>query len=346
MEKQNSKHLLTVGSFFRIAEIPQKRRFVVATTCASEDLLVLTLQKLRNFVAVAEEGQFLRASERLGTSQPTLSAQIKELEFALGVTLFSRTTRQLALTTEGERFYHRIKGVLSALEHAVAEVREQAELKKGHIDIAATPSVAATILPQAMALFRRQFPEITVRVAEESLHGLEEKVRNGQVNFGIGPTAQAASADFNFTVLFKERFFAVLPLEHALAGAHSLRLEQIASDEIITTGPQTGIGDVVAAALRENGYRVSRAHALNRHDTVIAMVEASLGVAILPELGLQRTDAAKVRIVPLIQPEITREVGIIERKGGSVSAAAAGFLSFLRSEELLASFRLTGEGDR
>jgi LysR family carnitine catabolism transcriptional activator len=298
-----------------------------------------TLQKLRNFVAVAEERQFLRASTRLGITQPTLSAQIKELERTLGVALFSRTTRQIALTIEGQRFYQRAKQILSELEVAISEARDQAELKQGRIDIAATPSIAATILPQAMALFRHDFPDIVVRVTEDSFHGVEDLVRNGMVNFGIGPTMER-HGDFTFSLLFNERFFAVLPEDHLSANAKSLKLADIAAQSIITTGYGTGISDVVEGVLRDNGLHLPRTHSLTRHDTVVAMVEAGLGVAILPELGLYRTGVRKVRIIPISEPLISRDIGVIERKGGSVSSAASAFLSVLQKETLLASFRL------
>ena len=299
---------------------------------------MLTLQKLRNFVAVAEERQFLRASSRLGIAQPTLSAQIKELEQELGVALFSRTTRQIALTIEGERFYQRARQILAELDVAITEARHQAELKQGRIDIAATPSVAATIVPRAIALFQEQFPDILVRLNEESFHGVEDQVRNGLVHFGIGPTT-ARNGDVTFSLLFSERFFAVLPVDHPLAGEPVLSLARVAREPIITPGYGTGISDVVEGVLRDNGFNLPRPHSLARHDTVVAMVEAGLGVAILPELGLHRTGIRKISIVPIVEPQISHDIGVIERKGGSVSSAAAAFLALLRSEPLLTDFR-------
>src|SRR5690242_19963988 len=103
--------------------------------------MVPNLTRLRSFIAVAQERQFRRAAERIGLSQPALSAHIRELEQDLGVALFSRTTRSVRLTAEGESFLHRAQRALDDLSAAVLELRERAELKRGRVAIAATPTV-------------------------------------------------------------------------------------------------------------------------------------------------------------------------------------------------------------
>ena len=108
----------------------------------------ISLAKLRSFIEVAEEKQFRKAAEKLGMSQPALSTQIRELEKSCGVPLLARTTRSVRLTVEGERFLRRAQKIVADLELAVADLREQAVLKHGHVTVAATPSVASNILPR------------------------------------------------------------------------------------------------------------------------------------------------------------------------------------------------------
>ncbi|MGO4833793.1 LysR family transcriptional regulator [Rhizobiaceae sp. 2RAB30] len=297
----------------------------------------LSLQKLRNFVIVAEERQFLRASQRVGVSQPTLSAQIKELETELGVPLFSRTTRQVHLTIEGERFLARIRQILFDLEIAVTEAREQAALKHGRITIAATPSLAASVLPPLIAEFHTSFPEIDVRLVEEISQTVDNMVRTGVADFGIGPSI-TRQADLLFSPLFQERFFALVPAGHPLSDARAIPVAALPERELITVGKGTGIRDVIERALRDNGLDMGSPHVLTRVDTVVSMVEAGLGVGLLPELSLPRPGREKLHIIPVVDPEIVRSVGLIERKGGSSSSAATSFLGKLRTGRLFERF--------
>ncbi|BCP54919.1 LysR family transcriptional regulator [Kaistia sp. 32K] len=293
----------------------------------------LTLQKLRNFLVIAEEGQFLRASQRVGISQPTLSAQIKELESELGVTLFSRTTRRIQLTTEGERFFERVTKMLSDLEVAVTEVREQAALKHGRVTIAATPSLANSVLPPLMAEFRRAFPDIDVRLLEEISEGVDHLVRQGIADFGVGPGI-GRQMDLSFSPLFEERFFAVVPLEHPLGRMDTLPLAALPERELITLAKGTGIRDVLEQVLRDNGMEIGTSHVLTRADSVISLVEAGLGVGLLPELSVARVNPKRARIIPITEPEISRNIGLIERKGGSSSSASSAFLRMLRAGDI------------
>lgn len=305
----------------------------------------ISLQKLRNFVIVAEERQFLRASQRLGISQPTLSAQIRELEGELGVPLFNRTTRQVNLTTEGDRFFHRAKQILSDVEIAVSEAKQQAALKHGRVTIAATPSIAASLVPPVMAEFRLAFPDIDVRLIEDISQVVDNLVRTGIADFGVGP-GRGRQTDLTFSPLFEERFLAVARSGHALSGAKSVTLAQLTEHDLITTGQGTGIRDVVEGALRDKGLDVGMPHSMTHVETVISMVESGLGVALLPELSLSRVDRRRIDIISVTEPEIVRSVGLIERKGGSPSSASTAFVALLRSNKVLDQFMGARIGDR
>ena len=113
----------------------------------------LSLPRIRNIVAVAEERQFRRAAERVGLSQSALSAQLRELEEFLGTALLSRTTRSLHLTAEGEKFLVRACNIPADLDSAVLEVRDHASLRGGRLAIASIASVASRILPDIVASF-------------------------------------------------------------------------------------------------------------------------------------------------------------------------------------------------
>lgn len=179
---------------------------------------MLSLTKIKSFIAVSEERQFRRASERLGISQPALTAQIQDLEEELGVALLSRTTRNVRLTAEGETFLHRAQRLLVDLNAAVLEVRERAQLKHGRIVIAATPTVTGHILPAVISSFAKKFPAVHIQVLEKPSSEVERLVTNGTADFGTGPCPDPRN-ELTFDVISRERLSAILPTDHRLAGA-------------------------------------------------------------------------------------------------------------------------------
>lgn len=292
--------------------------------------MALSLQKLRNFVAVAEERNFLRAAQKLGITQPTLSAQIRELEADLDVQLLNRTTRHVQLTIEGDRFLQRTRRILADIDVAVDEAKQLALLQHGRVSIASTPSAAGTFLPTAIAKFQEAFPDIAVHLREDVAPAVDNFVRMGVADFGIGPKLDRSS-DLSFQFLIREQFMAVLPCGHVLEDRSALSLQDLVTHKLIPTRHGSGIQDLVDTALRAQGLAADPSFELMSRETVIAMVEAGLGVALLPGLTLSRLQNDRVRVLPMADPALEREIGFIEKKGGSNSAAASAFLKLMRS---------------
>jgi DNA-binding transcriptional LysR family regulator len=289
----------------------------------------LSLSKLQSFVAVANARQFRRAAEMLGVSQPTLSAHVRDLEEQLGVALLRRTTRSVMLTTEGEHFLERVQDVLGGLEDALSEIRDSAQLERGRLTIAATPSAAATLLPHPIAAFHSRYPKIRVHVTEDQSSRVLRRVETGEADFGVGPLPEGRG-EFAFTILCRDRFVAVVPKDHPLAKRSRLRIEQLVEYPLLTTAPESSIRARLAATLEARGTPFRTDHSLVQHQTVVAMVAAGLGVAFLPSLALGQLDRSGVAFLK-VAPDVTREIAVIQRKGGSISSATRGFLELWRS---------------
>jgi LysR family carnitine catabolism transcriptional activator len=287
----------------------------------------LSLARIRSFVAVVEEKQFRRAAERVGISQPALSAHLRELEQFLGAALLSRTTRSVRLTTEGEKFLHRARNVLSDLDAAVLEVRDHVSLTRGRVTIAAIPSAAAHILPNIVADFAARFPGIEVQMIELGASAVERSVTSGEVDFALA-TAPDRTSEFLFTSFMRDRFVGVVPHHHPLAGRNRARLRDFLNYRLITTVPGTSIRAVIERVLLEHGHTLHATHSVTQHHTIVAMVAAGLGVTLLPSLLVSPQE--RIAIIPTIEPQITRDVGVIQRKGETLSAAAREFIASLR----------------
>jgi LysR family transcriptional regulator, carnitine catabolism transcriptional activator len=286
----------------------------------------LSLARIRSFVAVAEERQFRRAAERVGISQPALSAHLRELEGFLGLPLLSRTTRSVRLTAEGEKFLQRARNILADLESAVLEVRDHASLRRGRLAVASIPSAASRILPEVVADFTQRFPGIDVQMIELASQDVERCVAGGNADIGIAPTPDRNS-ELSFSFLMSDRFVGLVPRESRLARQRRVRLEELFAFPLIATVPGTSIRATLERACREHGKSLRVAHSVTQHHTVVAMVGAGLGVALLPSLSLD--DSLDVAQVMVVNPQISRNLGVIQRKG-ETSSAANEFIAGLR----------------
>jgi LysR family transcriptional regulator, carnitine catabolism transcriptional activator len=288
--------------------------------------LGLSLARIRSFVAVVDEKQFRRAAERIGISQPALSAHLHELERYLGATLLSRTTRSVRLTAEGEKFLGRARNILSDLDAAVLEIRDHVSLTRGRVTVAAIPSAASQILPKAVARFTARYPGIEVQMIELGAGAVQRSVASGEVDFAIS-TAPDRSSELSFTSLMRDRFVGVVPCDHRLARRSRVRLREFIDHPLITTVQGTSIRTALERAWLECGHTLHVTHSVTQHHTVVAMVAAGLGVALLPSLIVSQREG--VAVLTVVEPQITRDVGVIRRKGETLSSAAREFVASL-----------------
>src|SRR3982074_3576499 len=182
------------------------------------NLMNVDLHQLRIFVAVARLGNFTRAAERLHLSQPSLSLHIRQLEQDLGVRLFDRSTRSVVLTQAGDDLLPTAERLLDDFQSAVASVADLAARRRGRVAVAVLPSVAAELLPRAIALLRIRHPDITVAVRDDVAEHIPARARNGEVDFGLG-AIDSVDADVLGSPLISDELIAVLPPAHPLANA-------------------------------------------------------------------------------------------------------------------------------
>ena len=146
----------------------------------------LTQRQLRMFVTTAAVGNISRASEALHISQPALTRALQEFESQLGVALFLRTTRQLALTPEGERFLPVAQRLQHDLTEAAAQIQDEATGQRGSVCLAVGEAFGCTVLPDILQSFVTTHPGVRVRVVNDNSQGITRRVAHGEVDFGIG----------------------------------------------------------------------------------------------------------------------------------------------------------------
>ncbi len=289
----------------------------------------ITLKQIECFLAVAEHGSFSGASKRLNTAQPALSQAIKDLEAELGVRLFDRTTRRVELTDAGREFQQSAAKVIEELAHAVESVHELAERKRGRLTVAAPPLLAAVVLPQAIAEFRRRFPGISVQIADVGTEQIVESVRNGKADCGIG-TFPPSEEGIERVALVRASLLLFCDEASPLNGSEPVCWNELADYPLVTLTRDSGIRLLVEVGFESCELPLKPAFEVAQVTTAIALVEAGLGVAVLPTYALAAARYRKVNGRQLVEPVISREIVMIHASGRTVSPAVQAFSQVIR----------------
>ena len=290
----------------------------------------ITLRQLQAFCTVARLGSFTRAASALHTTQPALSVQIGQLEDSLGLRLFDRTTRAVSITSAGQDLLPRAERTIAELSGIVESATGLGAKDAGRVVVAALPSVASSLLPEAIATFRRSFPGIQV-VLRDGLGGrIADLVRGGEVDFGV--TGEAPSeAGLQFTALGSDRMVAVSLPDHKFGRAKRITLDTLIAHPLILMSRGSSVRRLVDSAFAEEGHLVSPVQEPVYMSTAVAMVRAGLGVALLPSSASELRGASDLLSHPIAHRGMRRPIGIVLKRGRSLSPAAEEFERYLRS---------------
>jgi DNA-binding transcriptional LysR family regulator len=237
------------------------------------------LRHFRSFVGVADAGTVSRAAQRLHMSQPALSRQIADLERELGVRLFDRVGRRLALTRHGEELLARGRRLLSEMDAIQERAQSLAGGAAGVLRIGATAQVIETALSHVLPRYRRLYPNVDVQVMEDGGKGLIARVRDGDAHIVI--VALRGAEGFASRALFPARLVAVMAHGHRLARARSLSVADLGNEPILTLPPglqSRGMLDEAAAAA---GINLRIAFESRTPHSLLALASAGHGVGIL-----------------------------------------------------------------
>ncbi|MBZ9797207.1 LysR substrate-binding domain-containing protein [Mesorhizobium sp. ES1-4] len=291
----------------------------------------ITLKQLRAFVTVANLGQFTLAADKLGSSQSAVSTLVRQLENNLNLRLFDRHTRLLRLTQAGMDILPIAARAVADIEGMVESSRELNALRRGKVSIAAGTVQAALLLPPLINDFNRLHPEVTVELHDVAEKTVLEQVANGSVDLGVG-TVPEDDTELVGTRLTTDEFLIVLHSEDPLVRLSELRWTDLVDRKLI--GPQRGnpIRDRLENELARNGIVLPLQKAMQEVAlplTIIGMVEAGLGVAIMTSAVVRLATSMGLIVRTPTEPHIKREVSVIQKRARSLSPAARRFRDFL-----------------
>jgi DNA-binding transcriptional LysR family regulator len=270
------------------------------------------LRQLRYFLAIAEEGNFSRAAQRLHVSQPPLSTQIKSLEEELGVRLLERTNRGVSLTAAGAVFFEETRAVLARLEHAKSRAVRADRGDAGMLSVGFVSIADYGVLPPALKSFRASFPLIDVHLHELTTDAQIRELRAARLDLaiGLGPVDEP---DLDFARLLREELVLAAPSTHAVTkGDGAVDLRTLSKESFIVPPRELapGLYDLTISRCRASGFAPRITQHARQMQTVIGLVSSGMGVALVPSSvrNLKRTG---VQYRPLRGKAALVELGIL-----------------------------------
>ncbi|MFC7343511.1 LysR substrate-binding domain-containing protein [Saccharopolyspora griseoalba] len=243
---------------------------------------MFTINQLTGFVAVAEEGHFGRAARRLNLTQPPLSRQIQQLERELGVELIDRTSRAIRLTPAGRAFLQDARRLLHDADQAARSVRRVTGGRSGVLRLGFTATSAYGVLGGLLSTAREQLPHVEVVLHELVTRDQLERLAADALDLGlVRPPVPPGMASRR---LRAEPLLAAVPAGHPLAAVDELELSDFHRAEVVGYSPFEAryFYDLLAATFHEAGVRPTYVQHADQVHTVLALVDAGLGIALVP----------------------------------------------------------------
>lgn len=281
----------------------------------------MNVKQLRAFLAVAECLSFAQAGERLHLSQPALSLAIKSLEEDLGGQLLTRTTRNVALTPEGETLLPLARQLLADWDNTEELLRQRFTLQMGKVSVAAMPSFAGNLLPGALKVFRGRYPRVNVAVHDVVNEQVLEMVRHRRVELGIGFEPESSNS-LLFTPFYMDRFVAVVAADSPLAKRAEVTWSELLREDFIALQRPSAVRLLLEQAILARHGKLSVAFESHQLSTIGRMVANGLGVSAVPSLCIEQMQELGAVCVSLVEPRIERRIGLTMLADHKLSAAA------------------------
>nr|WP_269137724.1 LysR family transcriptional regulator [Pseudomonas sp. MMS21 TM103] len=286
---------------------------------------------MRHFVWVHELQGFHAAAEKAHRTQPAISLSIRDLEGKLGQALFEKRNARAArpeLTPFGVQFMAYAKELIAHHDRVIKDMSLIAQHKSGHLRIASVPSIASRLLPDILTRFIGDATDLHVSLFDDSSEVVLAMVENQQVDFGIASLWEAES-DIRFIPIWEDSIGVVCRSDHRLADEVELSWQQLRGERLIANGTSRLLADTAAEELV-----VDAQFYMSNMISLLAMLEAGMGITTLPRFAFP-LEHSQLRFIPLSEPLVVRDIGIVCLANRSLPVAAQALFDFiLRDNEL------------
>lgn len=288
----------------------------------------VNLKLLQTFLLVGEHSSFRVAAEKSFRSQSAVSAQIRQLEEQLGVSLFHRTTRSVRLTEEGQQLLECAQRALLEVESGLRKIQESADIRRGRVSLSCSPTIAETRLARVLAAFEQEYPGIEVHVRELTSAALFDSVRKREVDFGIGPLIE--TSEFHFEPVLDDPLYALVPKRFVTTTKDTISFATLTNMPLLVLSHATALRGMLEVAMKERHLTFTTRYEFTQAQTLISMASAGLGAAVLPKVALPSQLDPSVYALRIVNPPLLRQVAVITVRGQALSPASLRLVQLLR----------------
>lgn len=290
----------------------------------------MDIRQLQYFCEVAKHSSFTKAASALHITQPSLSKAIKNLEEELGVPLFYRSPRKIALTDAGHAVLHNSKHVLEAFQGLTSELTDIMELKKGEIRIGIPPIIGAVFFSKLISQYISQFSYIDLKLTEVGTVKIKEGVNDGTLDIGLVCHLPENNAGLDSMHVVTDPLKVVVSTKHRLANTNRISFADLREEAFILYTKDFSLHDLIVQECVKNGYYPNIVCESSQKEFMIEMVDTNLGIALLPSKIC--TDIRGDSIISLsLENDLKLELGMIWKKDKYLSHAVREFISLTSS---------------
>ena len=297
----------------------------------------ITLRQLHVFQSVATTHNFSRTGDAVGLTQPAVSRSITELEAQLGLKLLNRTTREVTLTDAGQRLAARLPRVLEDLDNTLLDVRGMATERRGRVRVASSPTLSANLMPECIAQCQQRLPGLELVLLDRIQSAVLASVLSGEVDFGVVIDPGERDALECETIL-TEPFCLACPPDHRLARKRQVHWADLAGESLVLLDHASGSRRLIDRALADHAVQCTVAQEVGHTTTIFRMLDAGLGISVIPTLALPPEGLARLVVRPLV-PRVDRDIVLVHRRNRALPPLAQAAWDLVRA---VAAQRLRG----
>ena len=292
----------------------------------------MNIRQLEYFLEIVRQGSFSKAASILHVSQPSISEMIKNLEDELGTPLLYRGARRLELTDVGQTVLEQSQQIVSLFNNLAGHVKESSLLQQGMIRIGIPSITASTIFPRVLGEFKRHHPNIELQLHESGSKKIRQGVNEGTLDIGIVCTLPDRGEDFEVFPFVEDPLWVIVHPEHPLAQSASINFSDLTNEGFVLYSQDFSLHDQILNRCKMAGFHPIIICETSQREFMTQMVEARLGIALLPSKICAELDPKSVVSIPLAEPYMFLQLAIIWRKDRYLSFAARRWLEFTTTE--------------
>ncbi|WP_414827517.1 LysR family transcriptional regulator [Alteromonas sp. H39] len=283
------------------------------------------------FIRVAESATFAEAAEKLHLTQPALSSAIKKMEAQMGGKLFSRSTRRIHLTPEGETLLPTAKRLIDEWDETFQDMQNLFAVRQGKLTLAAMPSFAESRLPQILSQYHSQYPNIRLRIVDVVMEDVIDSVLSGRAELGF--TFEPEIIDgLVFSPMFDDCFVAVVHQDHPLAGEKNIELQHCLSYPFIAMNRGSAVRKWTEQAAAHHG-NINIIAETGQLGSLGQLIAEGLGMSVVPALCKAQMQARGLCCIDINNNPLVKRVGLIRQARGGMSVAAQALWEQCTEEE-------------